>query len=204
MWTPGYEDHVNIDILSYHHPALTRAILISIVGLFIAAVGTGTAIFYFSNLSSGNIFSSVSNELATFLAGPIHSIAQDQYVKTTVTAKNTTLVVDLALTADQQSRGLSGREKMSESHGMLFVMQSPGRYGFWMKEMKFPLDIFWLDTKGTAVYIKQNLQPCLTILNCPTYSPDTDSLYVLETVAGFSQRHDITKGTQFNFHVPGR
>jgi uncharacterized membrane protein (UPF0127 family) len=183
---------------------LTRAMLISVVGLVIAAATAGTAIFYFSNLPSDNIFSSVSNELGSFLAGPIHSTAQDQYVKTTVTAKNTTLVVDLALTTDQQSRGLSGREKMSDNQGMLFVMQSPGRYGFWMKEMKFPLDIFWLDTKGKAVYLKQNLQPCLTILNCPTYSPDTDSLYVLETVAGFSQRHDITKGTQFNFRLPGR
>jgi uncharacterized protein len=92
---------------------------------------------------------------------------------------------------------------MSENQGMLFVMHFPARYGFWMKEMKFPLDILWLDTKGVAVYLKQNLQPCLTILNCPTYTPDTDSLYVLETVAGFSQRHAITKGTQFNFRLPG-
>ena len=174
--------------------------LISIVGLVIAAATAGTAIFYFSNLTPSNIFLSVSN----FLAGPIHSAAQDQYVKTMVTAKNITLVVDLALTADQQSRGLSGRDKMSENQGMLFVMQSPGRYGFWMKEMKFPLDIFWLDAKGRVVYLKKNLQPCLTILNCPTYTPDADSLYVLETVAGFSQRHAITKGTQFNFRLPER
>src|ERR1044072_4423061 len=182
---------------------LTRAMLIFRFGLVIAAATAGIGIFYSSNLPSGNTFSSVSKELASFLAGPIHSTAQDQYVKTTVTAKNTTLVVDLALTPDQQSRGLSGREKMSENQGMLFVMHSPARYGFWMKEMKFPLDILWLDTKGVAVYLKQNLQPCITILNCPTYTPDTDSLYVLETVAGFSQRHAITKGTQFNFHLPG-
>ena len=183
---------------------MTRAILISIVGLVIAAATAGTAIFYFSNLTPGNIFLSLSNELANLLAGPVHGAAQDQHVKTMVTAKNITLVVDLALTPDQQSRGLSGREKMSENQGMLFVMQSPGRYGFWMKEMKFPLDIFWLDAKGRAVYLKQNLQPCLTILNCPTYTPGTDSLYVLETVAGFSQRHAITNGTQFNFRLPER
>jgi uncharacterized protein len=182
---------------------LTRVMLIFRFGLVIAAATAGIGTFYFSNLPSGNTFSSVSKELASFLAVPIHTTAQDQYVKTTVTAKNTTLVVDLALTPDQQSRGLSGREKMSENQGMLFVMHSPARYGFWMKEMKFPLDILWLDTKGVAVYLKQNLQPCLTILNCPTYTPDTDSLYVLETVAGFSQRHAITKGTQFNFRLPG-
>jgi uncharacterized protein len=173
------------------------------IALLIAAAA-GTVVFYFSNLGSGKIFSDVSNEVTNILAGPIHTSAQNQYIRTTVTVKNTTLFVDLALSPDQQSRGLSGREKMSENQGMLFVMQSPGRYGFWMKEMKFPLDIFWLDTKGTTVYFKQNLQPCLTILICPTYTPDTDSLYVLETVAGFAQRHAIAKGTQFNFRLPGR
>jgi uncharacterized membrane protein (UPF0127 family) len=185
---------------------LTRYSSKTVVGLLIAAVAAGTAaiIFYFSNFESGNILSGVSSEVTSLFAGPIHSSAQDQYLRTTVTTKNTTLFVDLALTPEQQSRGLSGREKMSENQGMLFVMQSPGRYGFWMKEMKFPLDIFWLDRKGTTVYLKQNLQPCLTILDCPTYTPDADSLYVLETVAGFAQRHSITKGTQFNFQLPSR
>ena len=183
---------------------MTRYTSITLVALLIAAAGAGTIVFYFSNLGSRDIFSDVSNEVTNILAGPIHSSAQNQYMRTMVTAKNTTLFVDLALSPDQQSRGLSGREKMSENQGMLFVMQSPGRYGFWMKEMKFPLDIFWLDKKGTIVYFKQNLQPCLTILDCPTYTPDTDSLYVLETVAGFAQRHAITKGTQFNFRLPGR
>ena len=183
---------------------MTRYTSITLVALLIAAAAAGTVIFYFSNLGSRDIFSDVSNEVSNILAGPIHSSAQNQYMRTMVTAKNTTLFVDLALSPDQQSRGLSGREKMSENQGMLFVMQSPGRYGFWMKEMKFPLDIFWLDKNGTIVYFKQNLQPCLTILDCPTYAPDTDSLYVLETVAGFAQRHAITKGTQLNFRLPSR
>ncbi|MFL6430112.1 MAG: DUF192 domain-containing protein, partial [Nitrososphaeraceae archaeon] len=105
-------------------------------------------------------------------------------------------------TTDQQTKGLSGRENLSENQGMLFVSKTPGRYGFWMKSMKFPLDIFWLDTNRSVVHIKENLQPCLTILNCPTYLPETDSLYVLETGAGFAQRHNITKGTHFNFQLP--
>jgi uncharacterized membrane protein (UPF0127 family) len=123
-------------------------------------------------------------------------------MKTTITVNNTTILADLALTPDQQSKGLSGRQNLSENQGMLFVMKTPGTYGFWMKEMKFPLDIFWLDKSANAVYIKENLQPCTTILNCPTYTPDIDSVYVLETVAGFAHRHEIAKGTHFNFHLP--
>ena len=178
---------------------MASTILLSIVGLLLAAA----AILYFSNSALNGIFSSIQDEITKFLAGPLHITAQDQYIKTTtISVKNTSIVADLALTADQQTKGLSGRENLSDNKGMLFVSKTPGRYGFWMKSMKFPLDIFWLDTNRSVVYIKEDLQPCLTILNCPTYLPDTDSLYVLETVAGFAQRHNITKGTHFNFRLP--
>ena len=178
---------------------MASTILLSIVGLLLTAAA---AILYFSNSAPNGIFSNIQDEIVKFLAGPLYITAQDQYMKTTISVKNTSIVADLALTADQQAKGLSGRENLSENQGMLFVSKTPGRYGFWMKSMKFPLDIFWLDTNRSVVYIKENLQPCLTILNCPTYLPDTDSLYVLETAAGFGKRHNIIKGTHFNFRLP--
>ena len=186
-----------MNILSYY-PISTSIKFLPIIGLLLAAgTAAAAAIQHFSNFAQGNVFSIMQNVLGNFLAGPV------QYMKTTITVKNTTIVADLALTPDQQSKGLSGRQILSENQGMLFVMETPGMYGFWMKEMKFPLDIFWLDKSGKAVYIKENLQPCPTILNCPTYTPNVDSLYVLETVAGFAHRHEIAKGTQFSFRLPG-
>ncbi|MFL6453968.1 MAG: DUF192 domain-containing protein [Nitrososphaeraceae archaeon] len=178
---------------------MASTILLSIVGMLLVAAAI---LIYYSNSVPNGIFSNILDEIANFLAGPLHSTAQDQYMNTTISVKNTSIVTDLALTSDQQTKGLSGRENLSENQGMLFVSKTPGRYGFWMKSMKFPLDIFWLNTNRSVVYLKENLQPCLTILNCPTYLPDTDSLYVLETMAGFAQRHNITKGTHFNFRLP--
>jgi hypothetical protein len=36
---------------------------------------------------------------------------------------------------------------------------------------------------------------------CPSYIPDDDSLYVLETVAGFSKKHGIKVGTNVDFQL---
>lgn len=44
----------------------------------------------------------------------------------------------------EREKGLGGRESLREECGMLFVFEKPGRYAFWMKDMRFPLDIIWL------------------------------------------------------------
>jgi uncharacterized membrane protein (UPF0127 family) len=174
-----------------------------IIGLTLAAFAIIIIIIvYLSNFTLNGIFSNMVDGAVSFLAGHLQTTAQGQYAKTTMSVKNTSIVADLALTPDQQTRGLSGRDHLQEDQAMLFVSKTPGRYGFWMPDMKFPLDIFWLDTNRRVVYIKENLQPCQSDLKCPTYLPDTDSLYVVETVAGFAQKHNITKGTQFNFRLP--
>ena len=156
-----------------------------------------------SNSTLNAFFLNMQQATTSLLSGPIHGTAQTQYMKTTISVKNTTIIADLALTPDQQTRGLSGREPLGQNQGMLFVFKTPGNYGFWMKEMKFPLDIFWIDANHSAVYIKENLPPCPSIENCPTYFPDVDAPYVLEMVAGFAQRHGITNGTHFDFKLPG-
>ncbi|MFL6471619.1 MAG: hypothetical protein ACJ71H_12310, partial [Nitrososphaeraceae archaeon] len=102
---------------------MASTIILSIVGLLLAAA----AILYFSNSVSNSIFSNMVDEIVNFLSGPLHSTAQDQYMKTTISVKNASIVADLALTTDQQTKGLSGRENLSENQGMLFVSKTPGR-----------------------------------------------------------------------------
>jgi uncharacterized membrane protein (UPF0127 family) len=67
--------------------------------------------------------------------------------------------------------------------------------------MKFPIDIIWLDSDGKVVHIEQNLQPCVSVFICPNYIPNTDSQYVLETVAEFTQRYNISVGTDIDFEL---
>ncbi len=131
------------------------------------------------------------------------SIPANRYLKADVSVNGFKLIADLALTQDEQIKGLAVRNYMNESEGMLFVFQHPSRQSFWMKDMKFPIDIIWLDANRSVVYIVPNLEPCPSRGNCPGYVPDRDSLYVLETSAGFSHRHNVTVGTQTDFHLVG-
>lgn len=105
----------------------------------------------------------------------------------------------LALTPEEQSSGLAIKETMKENEGMLFVFDTPKKYSFWMKDMKFPIDIIWLNSNKKIVHIEDRLEPCLFLLPCPSYTPNTDSLYVLEVVSNFTNKHDIRIGEQVFF-----
>jgi uncharacterized membrane protein (UPF0127 family) len=102
------------------------------------------------------------------------------------------LSVEVADTPAERGRGLSGREMLPENGGMLFVFDTPGRHGFWMYGMKFPLDIIWIDERLRVVYFVENAQPCVNI--CETYEPPADALYVLEVNAGFVKKYGLKVG----------
>src|ERR671910_2381070 len=44
-------------------------------------------------------------------------------------------------------------------------------------------------------------RPCIPSLTCPTYSPDKEVQYVLETAAGFSKKHQLTIGNHVDFEL---
>src|SRR3989344_1524744 len=55
------------------------------------------------------------------------------------------LILDYATTDAERERGLGGRANVPYDYCMLFVFPREGKYGFWMKDMLVPVDIFWLD-----------------------------------------------------------
>lgn len=55
--------------------------------------------------------------------------------------------------------GLSGREKISQDRGMLFLFEREEGNGIWMKDMKFPIDIVWLDKDEKIVFFEKNVLP---------------------------------------------
>ena len=111
---------------------------------------------------------------------------------------NVLLIVEIAKTSAAQQKGLSGRTSLASDHGMLFVFDHEDYWGFWMVDMKFPLDIIWFNSTRQVVFIEQNLPPC-TPQNCPVFTPNVKAMYVLEVNAGFVLAHQITFGTSFIF-----
>jgi uncharacterized membrane protein (UPF0127 family) len=68
-----------------------------------------------------------------------------------------------------------------------------------MKDMKFPIDVIWLNQNKEIVHIKKSLDPCDS--DCPVYYPDRKSKYVLETVAGFADKQNLKVGDVVFFEL---
>jgi uncharacterized membrane protein (UPF0127 family) len=105
----------------------------------------------------------------------------------------TTVVVEIADTALEMTRGLSGRESLPEGRGMLFVMSSTARHSFWMPDMRFAIDIVWFDDNMRVVDVTENATPESYPM---IFRPDEPARYALEVPAGYARARGIVQGTQ--------
>lgn len=65
--------------------------------------------------------------------------------KGTLSIGNREFAVDVADTFALREKGLSGRESLQKGTGMFFVFEDDEIRNFWMKDMLFPLHIFWIN-----------------------------------------------------------
>lgn len=99
--------------------------------------------------------------------------------------------LEIADTRLKQIRGLTRREAIQENYGMVYVLDAPSRYAYWMKDMFFATDVVWLD----AFYRVIDLEAGITPETYPKiYEPDQPALFVLELPAGSIQKAGITLG----------
>ena len=68
------------------------------------------------------------------------------------------IYVEVADNPEARARGLSFRNSIGPNDGMLFVFDSPGSHGFWMKDMIFPIDIIWISS-DKVVGFEENVDP---------------------------------------------
>ena len=92
--------------------------------------------------------------------------------------------------------GLSNRNSLGEDAGMLFIFAEEGTPGFWMKEMKFPIDIVWIDEEFRIAGIEKSVSP----ETFPEiFYPDNPIKYALELPAGFLDTQGIGAGAIVHF-----
>ena len=106
------------------------------------------------------------------------------------------ILVEVADREDKRKKGLGGRESLGENEGMLFVFpESTSGVVFWMKDMKFAIDIIWI-AGDKIIKIDKNVQPEPGVADekLKLYNPETDIDYVLEVNAGFSDKNKIKVG----------
>jgi hypothetical protein len=102
----------------------------------------------------------------------------------------------------ERERGLSGRDRLGETEGMLFLFDQPGRPVFWMKEMNFPIDIIWINGE-MVVAVDQNIpSPSPGDGELPVFRAETDVDRVLEVNAGFVDDHGVSVGDRLDIRLP--
>lgn len=95
-------------------------------------------------------------------------------------------------------KGLGGRPCILSNQAMLFPFKQPGQYAFWMKDMKFPIDIIWISADHKVVAMEVNEQPS-TYPDKFVNEKQRPAQYVLETKANRSKELNINLGTVIYF-----
>jgi uncharacterized membrane protein (UPF0127 family) len=108
---------------------------------------------------------------------------------------------EVMTTPQDMMRGMMFRDSLAADRGMLFIHGSPGKYAYWMYQVKIPLDILWLDANKAVVEESINTPPCPSgsASQCPNFGGKTDSVYVLELAAGEARKHGVRVGSRLTF-----
>lgn len=108
---------------------------------------------------------------------------------------------EIADTDALREQGLSDRSSLPADSGMLFVFDTPGQYGFWMKDMDFPLDMVWINADKTVAGVTKDLSPS----TYPSvFMPPGPISYVLEINAGSAERFGLISGAIVDFALPSK
>lgn len=155
------------------------AILVFILGIVVAVVYiTGDLnLFSFSSLDSGEFSIYKKNEINNQLGkdleekdilGFLKNLPDHSVIEWPVGEE--LLIVEVVNTPESITKGLSGRRYLEDSSeivgldsekkldGMLFVFDEPVETSFWMKDMLFAIDLFWIKN-GEIIEIEKNMLP---------------------------------------------
>lgn len=106
------------------------------------------------------------------------------------------VTLEIADTDCKLALGLSGRNSLATDTGMLFVFPKAGNYGFWMKDMRFPLDIVWIGSDFRVSGMEKMAEP----ESFPAvFGQKYLATYVIELPAGFLDEHSVKVGNKIVF-----
>ncbi len=127
---------------------------------------------------------------------PAPQVATTVRTTPTVTIRGNSISVTIADTEASRELGLGGRTGLAPDEGMLFVFPVDDTYGFWMKDMLFPIDILWSAADGRIVYMQERVA---TSTYPAVFTPNIPAHTVLELPAGYAHAHGIQAGDTMTF-----
>jgi hypothetical protein len=152
--------------------------LLVVAVFFITFTSTNILINSWKNILS-------SEQLQNFISGGKYLVIGDAKLK-----------ILLADSEDKRILGLSGKDYIDQNQGMLFMFGENDYHGMWMKDMKFSIDIIWLDSKFQVVDFVSDVSPN----SYPNvFRPKKIAKYVLEVNTGFIKNNGIKIDDQATF-----
>lgn len=106
------------------------------------------------------------------------------------------LTVEVADSAAEQSRGLSGRRVPGDGEGMLFVWDDYGPRAFTISSVSFDLDVIFIDEDDEVSEILA-LSPDGPMDAQGSYP----ARYVIEVRGGWAERHGVEPGDEFEIEA---
>lgn len=105
---------------------------------------------------------------------------------------NSKAKIDLEIADNEYKRqlGLMSRPSMEENQGMLFIFPVEEMQAFWMRNTLISLDMIFVNKDKKIVTIHKNTK----ILSSQSYPSSAPSMYVVEVVGGFADRHNVVEG----------
>jgi uncharacterized membrane protein (UPF0127 family) len=105
------------------------------------------------------------------------------------------VLVELARTDPERTRGLMFRQSLAPGRGMLFLFEHSEPLKFWMKNTYIPLDMIFIDEQKRVVFVEENAEP----LTLNPRGPESDARYVLEVIGGWARAHGVEPGVVVRF-----
>ena len=112
------------------------------------------------------------------------------------------VLVDIADSRAEQAKGLGERDALAWGTGMYFTYARPGFYSFWMKGMRFSIDIVFLRENRIVDLFAQ--VPFEDGGNGPTIRPRSLADGVLEVPAGYAAANGWQIGDRVRFERASR
>ena len=120
-----------------------------------------------------------------------------------ILGERVTVNAEIADTNALRTRGLGDRDGLRDGWGMLFVDTAAHPQSFWMKGMRFCLDIIWID--GEAITgAAENVcpQPGAPDAELAVYSSGAPVKYVLEMPANWLKNNGLSAGSRVVITLP--
>jgi uncharacterized membrane protein (UPF0127 family) len=119
---------------------------------------------------------------------------QNRAPQVTAHLGNRSYALTRAVSQAQKEKGLSDTAGLKPNHGMLFWDDHTSQQCLWMKDMRYSLDMVWLDAHKKVVHVEQNAAP-----GSYPKSFCAQAQYIIEINAGEVARSGLKLGQSVTF-----